>query len=358
MMQWKYVRRAIGVVILVAIPNVCSSAEPKTPSKPERASPESEANSQAPTPNETDTDRSKIVGKGVYTLERIKGMPGFSLIYPMFRRDLKQSDLLEFARKNPESELADDVLLRAAEVHVNKKEYDQAIRILDTIIKRYPYSAHVDKEVLLRLILNMPEPASEIKEAKEALSLHIREHPDFTADKALRCKALVFEMLGKRAEAIQILQQYVEKHPRGRWAAEDTKARPRFPSFGIYRTDELIFHHLAWLYHQSGDHIKAGDVLTQAIKNFVGSPYTVSYYDLLARTHEKTGDATKEIDALTRLREMMRRGAQNWVGVVGGPDREELSEYERWHTWLRVQSPEKIDLRLRELTDKLRPGRQ
>jgi hypothetical protein len=352
MTQWKYVRRAIGVVILVAIPNACSSAEPRIPPKAERASRESEADSAARLPNETDTDRGKIVGKGVYTLEQIKGMPGFSLISPTFRRDPKWSDPLEFARKNPESEIADDVLFQTAEVLANKKEYDQAIRILDTVIERYPYSAHVNKMQLLCLLLNVPEPASEIKQAKEALSLHIREHPDFTADKALRCKALICEVLGKRGEAIKLLQQYVEKHPRGRWAAEDTRALSRFWSFRIHRTDELIFHHLAWLYYESGDHIKAGNVLTQAIKNFMGSPYTVSYYDLLARTHEKTGDVAREIDALTHLSEIMRHREQDRVGVIGGPDLGELFLHERWHVSLRVRPPEKIDLRLRELQAK------
>ena len=70
MTRWKYVRRAIGVVIFMAIPNASS------------ASRESESDSAARTPNKTDTDRSKIVGKGVYTLEQLKGMPGFSLINP------------------------------------------------------------------------------------------------------------------------------------------------------------------------------------------------------------------------------------------------------------------------------------
>ena len=112
MTQWKYVCRAIGVVILVAIPNACSPAESKTPPKGERPSRESEADSAARTPNETDTDRSKIVGKGVYTLEQLNGMPGFSLINPCFRPDPKKSDPLEFVRKNPESGLKTTSTLR------------------------------------------------------------------------------------------------------------------------------------------------------------------------------------------------------------------------------------------------------
>ncbi len=325
------------------------AGQPKPPPKADRASRDSEADSTARSPNETDTDRTKIVGKSVYTWEELKGMPGFPLLGIWFGPDPKESDPLEFARNNPESELADDVLLRAAEGFFVKKEYDQAIGVLDTIIERYPYSAHMHKGVFLNLVLNVPGSASEITEEKEALSLHVREHPGFTADKALRDKALICEELDKRAEAIKLLQQYVEKHPRGRWAVEDTRARPRFRSFSLKRTDELIFHHLAWLYHQSGNHIKAGNVLTQAIKNFVGSPYTVSYYDLLARTHEKTGDATKEIDALKHLRVMMRHGKRIWVGFVGGPDPSELLLHERWYVGLKVRPPEKVDLRLREL---------
>jgi hypothetical protein len=188
-----------------------------------------------------------------------------------------------------------------------------------------------------------------VEEGREALSVHIRDHPDFTADEALRCKALVNETLGKKKEAIEALQQYVDKHPRGRWAEEDSRARSRFGSFWIYRKHELIFHHLAWLYCRRGDYVKAENVLLQAVKSFVGSPYTVVYYDLLARIHEKTGDAVKEIDALTHCRDMHQRGEHRLVGVVGSLDRQVLPECERWRLLLLVRSPEKVDSRLREL---------
>ena len=349
MTQWTHLCRAIGLAILVAISNARSPAEPKAPGEGARTASNTEPESKTNTPNETSADLTKVVGKGVYTLEQIDAKPEFRLVYPVLWREAEVSSHLQFARMNPDSELADDILLRAAEILVNEKKYDQALKILDAIIERYPNSAQVHRNVFTGLVLKLPYTQCEVETNRKALFDHIREHPDFTADEALRLKALLYNSLGKTGEAVEVLQQYVDGHPRGRWAEEDTRALSRLGSFRMYRKDELIFHHLAWLYYRRGDYGEAESILIQAIKNFVGSPYTVAYYDLLARIHEKTGDAVKEVDALTHRWELSKRKEHVWVGVAGTLDRETLPECEHWRLLLLVRPPEKVDSRLREL---------
>ena len=358
MTNWKYVCWKIGSAILMLIPIICIADEPETSSNVVQISSGLRSDSATSVACQIDTDRDKIVGKGVYTLEEQKKIPGFALIYPLFGGASEPSKLLEFARKNPESEIADDALLFAAKKYFIVKKSDQAIDILNTIIERYPHSAHVDEMVLFSQRLAVPQSYSPAMILRDILRLHIREHPNFTADEALRRKAFYLETLGKRAEAIKLLEGYVEKHPRGRWANEDEKARVLFNPRSLRRTDELIYHHLAWLYHQNGDHAKAISPLKQAIKNFVGSRYTTSYHDLLAKTYQKTGDTKQEMAALLQLSELVRNHKHSDVGVEGG-NREKFPPHEHWRYWLRVRSPEKIDQRLAELKGKgeLKRGR-
>ncbi len=342
----KYAYLTMGVAILMLIPIICIADEPGTSSKMEQAICDPKTDSATSPACQVDTVRDKIVGKGVYTLEEHKNILGFSMI-PLFGRKVKPAELLEFACKNPESEIADDALLFAAKKYFIVKKSDQAIDILNTIIERYPYSAQVDEGVLFVQRLKLPQYYSQ---KKDILKSHIRDHPNLTADEALRRKAFYLETLGKRAEAIRLLEGYVEKHPRGRWAIENKKVRRLVQPHPFRRTDELIYHHLAWLYIQNGDHAKAVNPLKQAIKTFVGSQHVISYHDLLAKAYQKTGDAKKEIATLLQLQELMH--SKGYLIGVEADDRAKFPPHMQWRYWLRIRPPEKIDQRLRKLKGK------
>jgi len=338
-----YVCQTIVVFVLVSAPDRYHHGETKTVPKEAQTASLHETASAASSRKETDTERDKIVGKGAYFLEERRTMSGIFLIHPLPRPVPKDSELLEFTRKNPGSEIADDALLLAAKRFFKKKQYDRTMRILDTIIERYPHSAHVHENVFMRLVLLLREADEQRAQAAKVRAHYVREHPDFTADVAILCKAVLYEELGKRAEAVKLLEQYVADFPAGRWAVEDAEIRPRLKPFSIGRTDEMIFHQLARLYHEGGEHGKACKILSQA----KGSSLFVHYHDLLATIHRKTGSATKEADALERLRELMLLTHQPIPPRDN--DMNKLPLNDPWRVWRRIRSLEQINQRLRTL---------
>ena len=347
MINSKYAYLTMGVAILILIPSICNADDPGTSSKIGQTVCTPKSTLVGKKTPQVDTVQGKIIGKGVYILEEQNNLHGFFLIGPKFNDNVKPSELLEIVRKRPENEIADDALLFAAEKYFLTNKPDMAIDALNEIIKRYPYSAQVDEGVLFIQRLKLPQNYSQ---EKDILKSHIRDHPNLTADEALRRKAFYLETFGKRSEAIAFLEEYVEKHPRGRWANENKKVRILVQSLPFRRTDELIYHHLAWLYIQNGDHAKAVNPLKQAIKTFVGSQYVLSYYDLLAKAYRKTGDTKQEIATLLQLQELIRR--KGYLVGVEGDDRAKFPPHKHWRYWLRVRPTEKIEHRLAELKGK------
>ena len=340
-MKWKHICHAVGTVVVVVIPNGCDSAQPTTASKAAQANRISEAESASHAQNEADADQKKIVGKGAELGEDADSALWFPRSGP-----LPSSKYLEFAQNNSNSESADECLLVAAERLAANEQYEEAMDVVDTLIERYPDSASFDMSAALGMIPSLPQPDQQKREALRAWARYINDHPNFTADEALVCKALLYGKLGKRTEAINLLEHYVQRHPNGRWAAEDARARPRLKPMHISnRTDEVIFWHLACLYYDGGNYAKADDTLTRAIKIYAGSPNLAFYYDLLATTHQKTGNDTEEANALRRVRELLRGDEYSSLGTYG----KELALHDHRRIETRIRSLERINERLREL---------
>jgi len=346
MTQHKGVWHAVGITVFVMIPSPCDGGQPKTLPNGAQVTRESRADSVARSQHETHARRPRIVGKGA---ELGKGAD-LSLAF-VHSGTASASRYLEFARKNPGADTADEALLYVAETLITSKQYEQALVLLDVVIQRYPNSANLDMGACFDLTGGVPRSDHRKTQAGMAIARHINDHPNFTADIAVRCKALVYEELGERTAAIKLLSQYVERHPKGRWASEDAKVRPSVKPFNIrYRTDEILFCQLAWLYHDSGNHGKAAEVLAQAIRTFAGSPSLVFYYDLLALVHQKMGKPTNEADSLLRAKKLLEQGYYTMLlHQLANPDsnKPDLLSYE--HIWLRIRSPKKINERLREL---------
>jgi len=338
MIQCRFVWQATGIALVTAIPSGLDSAEPITVAQASRMS---EADSSSHAQHEADVAGKKIVGKGAELGEDADS----ALWFPKYGA-VPSSKYLAFARKNPESESADEALLVVAERFVANKQYEQAMHVVDTIIDRYPNSASFDMLAALGMIPSLPQPDQQKREALQAWARYINDHPNFTADEALVCKALLYGKLGRRTEAIELLEQYVQRHPNGRWAAEDARARPRLKTLRLWnRTDQVIFWHLACFYYDSGRHAKAADILTRAIKTYDGSVNLVFYYDLLAKTHRKTGNDTEEANALRQVRTFLDRDEYSSLGTYG----KELALYDHRRIQIRISSLEQINERLREL---------
>ncbi len=336
MIGWKCVWQMVGMAVLLVISGGCGSGEPET----------SQKGSQ---PGSAAADRVKIIGRGATRGE----LPPDQWAGP---GDVPPSVLVEFARENPEHELADDYLLGAARRAIDSKQYEQAIDILDMTVEQHPHAARLDGWA--HGVLDPSESfCSEfplMREAALVQARHIDEHPNFSADEAIRYKALVLEELGKTTDALRLLQRYVEQHPRGRWAKEDAEVRPRLKQWNLSRrTDELIFLHLAWLYYDGGDHTRSGEILTRAIKTFPNSFCCRCYYGLLARVYQQTGNAAGEVDALTRVHELrepaIRAIHSMYWNPPGAPSGNLLRLNHPDRLRSRLRSPEKIHQRLREL---------
>lgn len=349
MTLWKHVCVVLATPVFAAIPIPCNSAESRSLQEETQAIEESDGTVMG-CRSEAKTERPKIIGKGA----EINGVD-----LSMWGQDepVPDSKWLEHALKNPESHYADEELLFVATRRMDKKQYERATELLDIIIRQYPNSAQVDFgawAVLGTSLSVVPGMSEQERQARTAWARHINEHPNFTADEALRCKALLREELDKRAEAIKLLEEYVQKHPQGRWATEDAKVRASVKPFHFYnRTDELIFLQLAWLYYDSGQYDKARGILTHAIKTYAGS-YGLPYYcDLLALTYRKMDHAAKEAETLLRTKELLERNKQSTILSKKRIDdiaKLPLHDYRR--LWLRIRLPEEIDQRLRELKAK------
>ena len=349
----KHVCLLLVAAVFAAIPIPCDSApydSTESKSLPEET-PGSEKSDGAvmDCPSEAKAERPKIIGKGA----EINGVD-----LSMWGQGKPPSDakLLEHVIKNPESHYADEELLLVATRRMDKKQYERAADILDIIIRQYPNSDQVDYMAwaVLGTSLPMAGMSEQEKQARKARARHINEHPNFTADEALRCKALIREELDKRAEAIKLLEEYVKKHPQGRWATEDAKVRESVKPIPSYnRSDELIFFQLAWLYYDSGQYDKARGILTQAIETYAGSSFMLCYCDLLALTYQKMGHAAKEAETLLRNKEVLQRDKMLRISIRSS--REGNTTFPLYRTsrfWLRIRLPEEIDQRLRELQAK------
>jgi len=341
MTQWKYVCWMIGVAVLTLSPKVCDSAEAQ-----ERLDDSQSGRDSATDPqNVADADRPKVIGKGAY-------LNAADLSLFIFDTGPKPaSAFLEFAQENPKSEFADEALFYAADLLIAKGQYEQVITIFDAIIEQYPHSAKFDMGACLFLRPSLHDPNYERQQAAMARARHIKDHPNFTADEAIRCKALVLEELGKRTEAVELLQQYVEDHPKGRWTREDAAVRPRLKPFTyLDRSHEMLFCHLAWLHYDDGNHGDSVEVLEQAVKNFAGCWNLIFCYDLLALGYQQMGNPTKEADALLRVKSMLDQNNNTYgLSRLERTGRENLPVHSSERIRLRIRSPEKINQRLREL---------
>ena len=348
----KHVCLLLVAAVFAAIPIPCNSApydSTESKSLPEET-PGSEKSDGAVMrcPSEARAERPKIIGKGA----EINGVD--LSMWSEEEGSAPDGKLLEHVIKNPESHYADEELLLVATRRMDKKQYERAADILDIIIRQYPNSAQVDYRAgaVLGTSLSMAGMSEQERQARKARARHINEHPNFTADEALRCKALICEELDKRAEAIKLLEEYVKKHPQGRWATEDAKVRESMKPFhSYYRTDELIFLQLARLYYDSGQYDNARGILTQAIKTYAGSRRLLYYCDLLALTYQKMGHPAKEAEALLRNKEVLQRDKRVRNAIRDSRKSKTTFPFYRTNRF-RIRLPGEIDQRLRELQAK------
>ena len=233
-----------------------------------------------------------IVGKGYYTKD--DGLNPRAVNY--FKRN---SELLQYVRENPESEMADEALLMVADHCTNRKEYDQAIESLTRVIEQYPDSAF-SRQVCHGTFRGPPPPAT----PNPPVLRHIRDHPTFSADVATCMLAVLYEQLGRKTEALSLLEQHIKEHPRGRWIAEDDRflALPGRPPYNLERVDETIRYDLARMYYEDKDFARAEQVLRKSIDmHSKSAPMPGPYLDLLAEVYKNSGRAKEEKETLVRL---------------------------------------------------------
>ncbi len=242
----------------------------------------------------------KIRGKGFYYPNELKHVK---------RPHPLGDNVVTFAEANPDSEFADEAMLVVASrlgrpsadrSRPRTKRATKALKMLDTIIQNNRHAAFCNF-FRLRVV-----PETSRKKVLAKYREYVRYHPNYSADIAMRMKALLYEKLGERQLGIELLERYVRKYPQGRWAAEDSaffKEETMSVWWLVRRTDERIFYELARMYVAEQEYAKAATVLRQAIAVYSELPVIVFYYDLLARTYEKASDPANERRALRALQE-------------------------------------------------------
>lgn len=342
MMKLKYICFAVNTVVVVLLQNTSYSATPPIKFEVGQTSPVSKVQLVSQSPNNPNVEHRKIIGKGA-TL----GKDADVELWASPGGQPPASRYLEFARENPKSDTADEALLVAAEKLAVDKEYERALNILDMIIKQYPDSASIDISALMSMLIsvNAPYMPPQVIKARKAFVNYIDDHPNFTADQALVCKALLYRKLGKKTEAVTLLEEYIQRYPNGQWEAEDAKVRAQFNCYFPNRTDQVICWHLACFHYDDGNYVKSCAVLARAMKTYAASFNIVFFLDILAKNHMKTGNKAEEKKALMRLNILLQDG--KYMGV--GTDKSRLPLYHYLHMEERIRSLEQINQRLREL---------
>ncbi len=284
----------------------------------------------------------RILGEGYYSPEEIKNVK-------RPRAAASVAELVTFAKSNPESDFADEALVLAADRRARSAGpssldfAEEATELLNTIAAKYSDAAFFN---MFRL------PASSSRDEQADLASYreyLADHPNFSADIAVRIRARLHEKLGKRGEGIDLLERYVDKFPAGRWGSEDAEfSRRSDHRRRTHRTAHHISYELARMYYMDKRYKKAQDVLRRAIKAFPYSRFDVVYYDLLARICEKTGNRAEEKHSLGTVKSIFE---QKKALAMFAPSREWVDVLASAPAWIRVRPLAAIEKRLQELDE-------
>ena len=165
--------------------------------------------------------------------------------------------------------------------------------MFDRVIKIYPKSAYAD--------IFSGRSTGIILDGFGATDTYVRDHPNFSSDLALLSKAQVLKNQGKTSEAIQILSDFVSKHPNGRWSGEDRQFQKKLRSpifFYVPRFDDEVFLEYAALLIAQKDTTQAIAVLNGCTSRCSSYCRMPGFYDLLAQGYQIEGKSALELDAL------------------------------------------------------------
>ncbi len=174
--------------------------------------------------------------------------------------------LLNLAAKN---RLRAFTLLRLADVYRGARKREEAISILNEIVKKYPKSPEAP-DALYRLAQTYWNLDDNITALEQLTELKERYPNSSLLDSADFISAHIYESLGKPAEALAIYRDFSEKFPQSRLREE-----------AAWR--------LAWIYYLQGDYENAQSAFMRLAANQAGNRYQTAALYWQGRTAAKLG---------------------------------------------------------------------
>lgn len=181
------------------------------------------------------------------------------------------SKLAEYVTTHPQSDLADEALLKAGELAEKLGKYDEALTYYYKVSSEYPLAKKLEERFLWRNYISEVE----IPYINE-LYQYYEKNPTYSSDLALLKTANCLKIQGKIEPAIETLKSLIAKYPDGLWEEED---QARIQNLGqsqilsVYAPDWRRPHREAYLflakfYQEEGEIDQTIEITTQFLEKF------------------------------------------------------------------------------------------
>lgn len=206
--------------------------------------------------------------------------------------------LLDYANEKNGDSFQDEVLLLHVNGFICNGESTKALDILDILIDKYKVSKYTYVNIRHTDFSYENEDALH----RQNLLLHLENYPDNTCDIALLIKAQILCRLEKANDAINILKEYINTYPKGRWVQCDRHITSEVIQYSKwFRCEEQIFLLISKLYMEQKLFKEAINVLRMALKIYDLRFSQLLFFDMLSNCYEKTGDIELEKITLKNL---------------------------------------------------------